>query len=255
MERRSFIVAALLGGATLAGVPSLALAQAQQSAPKGLGDLFKLRPGGREQAPPAARYVAEDVGFIFDRSSNAVRFEGAQEIIILMRQPAPQGGMLYVNDLGEPVLKVSGLGGMTLFTPDRPQGIPVSLVGAATPIRMDVLLRPGLNMGGWVQGMSREISRAVGPQSRIGIEAPLPLDQSAYPLLADVLVLTQQAVIRNARRERTRAKMQRLTTIFVQVGPAPHARVEDEVLRITINPAKGLAGRPSSEKIARALAR
>jgi hypothetical protein len=255
MERRSFALAALLAAAMLAGGPTLAFAQGQRSAPQGLGDLLKLRPDARVQAPPAGRYVAENVTFTFDRENNAVRFEGAQEVIVLRQQRAPQGGAIYLNDVGEAVLKISGHGGMTLFTPERPQGVPVALIGAATPIRMEVLLRPGLNMGAWVQSMSREISRAVGPQSRIGIEAPLPLDQAAYPLLADVLVLTQQAVLRNARRERTRAKLQDLSTIYVKVGGAPAARVEGGVLEITINPNQGLAGRPSSEKIARALAR
>lgn len=243
-----------MGGALLAGVPSLSHAQAPvRPQARSLGDLFNLRTDRRDQAPPAGRYVAENVGFTFDRSSSAVRFDGGREIIVLMRQSAPNGGVIYFNDVGEPVLKVSGLGGMTLFTPEQPQGIPVSFVAVAAPIRMEVLIRPGLDMSDWVQSMSRDISRAVGPGARIGIEAPLPLDQDAYPLLADVLLLTQQAVVRNARRERAREKMRALSTIFVQMGSAPAVKVERDVLRITIAPSRGIAGRPSSEKIARAL--
>nr|QQZ52104.1 DUF4908 domain-containing protein [Phenylobacterium glaciei] len=46
---------------------------------------------------------------------------------------APRGDIIYKNDLGEPVLRATRLGGLTLFTPDRPGGTAAALAGAVRP--------------------------------------------------------------------------------------------------------------------------
>ncbi len=260
MERRSFTLAAV--GALLAGYPLPAFAQGPargtpQGTPVGspLGDMLSLRSQGPgAQAPVAARYQAENVAFTFDRTGPSVRFEGAREIIALARQPAPMGGALYVNDVGEPVLRVSGLGGMTLFTAERPQGMPVAFVAMAAPNRLDDF-RPDFDLGFWMRSVSSRITRQMGMRRQVAVIGDLdPKTPSA--LVADALTLAEQAFRKNAQRQRLRERMEHIDTVLVKdEGAGPAVRVTGHTLEIIIVPAKGLAGRPSSEKIARALAR
>ncbi|HWW27986.1 MAG TPA: DUF4908 domain-containing protein, partial [Caulobacter sp.] len=73
-------------------------------------------------APPIARYVAETGdAFILDRAAPQplLKFENSSEVWVLSPQPAPRGDTIYKNELGEPVLRASKLGGMTLFTRER----------------------------------------------------------------------------------------------------------------------------------------
>ena len=255
MERRSFILAALLGGALLAGGPSLAFAQpqARSAPPQGLGDMLR-RPDVGAQAPVAARYVVENLTFTFDRSVPSLRFENGSEIIVLVRQAAPQGGAIYLNDIGEPVLKVSGLGGMTLFTAQRPQGIPVQFLAVAPPIRLESL-RPGVSVSFWMQGVSSRITRLMGMKRQVAVLVDID-PKTSLNLVIDAITLAEEAFRKNAQRDRTKVRMGHIDTILVKdEGRGPAVRVVGDTLEITIDPAKGLAGRPSSERIARALAR
>ena len=252
MERTSFTLAAALGGAMLAGVPTLALAQATaRPAPRygSFSDMLGMR---GPTSPPIGRYAAEGVVFIFDRTGGAVQFEGAREIVVLQRQPAPRGGDIYVNDVGEPVLRIGASGGMTLFTSERPQGVPVAFVAAAPPMRLEQM-KADIDMLRAMRSVSAQITRVMGFQQQVSVEAP-DMPPATWPILADVLFLTHTAFLKNATRERSKAKMRHIDTILVQQGPGPAVRVQGDVLRITITPSKGVAGRPSSEKYARALA-
>src|SRR5205085_2614180 len=129
---------ALLGAAALAAHPGPAAAD-------GLRDgLFRKVPGvGRVPAPPLiARYVSEDGhSFVLDRSQPRplLKFDDSAEVWVLNPQPAPRGDTIYKNDLGEPMLRATRLGGVTLFTEDRPNGAAVSLAGGGTPLRLMLL--------------------------------------------------------------------------------------------------------------------
>ena len=75
-----------------------------------------------EREPPrVAHYDSEygRVGFILDRSGELakLKFDGSEESLVLRWQPAASGDRLLVRDDGEVVIRVSGLGGMTLYTP------------------------------------------------------------------------------------------------------------------------------------------
>lgn len=256
MERRSFILAALLGGALLAGAPSLALAQPQsrQAPPRGdIGEMLNLRPQDEDpRAPVAARYETESVGFTFDRSSPALRFDRASEIIVLSRRPEPRGGAMYVNDLGEPVLKVSGLGGMTLFTPDRPQGVPVRFVAVAPPLRLPPIGN-AVMFGVRISEASRRATRVV--QKLVVFEVrtdPTPETDEVYADAANLVAEAFEHVGRIDER-RANARWRRVTQVELIEGAAPGAVLFEDTLRITVTPERGIAGRPSSARIARAL--
>ena len=65
-----------------------------------------------------------------------LKFQDSPEVWALHPAPAPRGDMIYKNDLGEPVLRATRLGGYTLFTDARPSGEAVSFAGGAPPLRL-----------------------------------------------------------------------------------------------------------------------
>jgi hypothetical protein len=124
--------------------------------PFNLGDeLFGHRPA---KPPPLALYrdnTDGDPAFILDRSSPVVllRFQDSTEIWLLTPHPAPRGDIIYRNDVGEAMLRATRLGGLTLFTPDRPDGMPAAVISDAPPLRLapvpnsSVLLPPTPSSG------------------------------------------------------------------------------------------------------------
>ena len=65
-----------------------------------------------------------------------MKFDDSPEIWALRPHPAPRGDVIYKNDLGEPMLRATRLGGLTLFTADRPGGSPAALTGAGGALRL-----------------------------------------------------------------------------------------------------------------------
>src|SRR5690606_35936740 len=103
--------------------------------------LFGRHPAdGRSQvAPPVARYVSEDGDvFILDRTQSRplLKFENSPEVWALSPQPAPRGDVIYKNDLGTPVIRATRLGGVTIFTDQRPAGSAAALAGGGDPLRL-----------------------------------------------------------------------------------------------------------------------
>src|SRR3989344_2510936 len=125
--------------AALLGVAALAFAHPAEAGPvdRLREGLFKHR-GAEASRPQIARYVAEEgLVFILDRTQPVpmLKFEDSPEVWALAPNPAPRGDTIYKNDLGEPVLRVTRLGGFTLFTDQRPSGEAVSLAGGGGPPR------------------------------------------------------------------------------------------------------------------------
>ena len=102
--------------------------------------LFGQHPAaGRNSSPPVARYVSQEGDvFVLDRSQNRplLKFQDSPEVWALKPQPAPRGDIIYKNDLGEPVLRATRLGGLTLFTEDRPGGTAAALAGGGPALRL-----------------------------------------------------------------------------------------------------------------------
>ena len=115
-------------------------------------------------APPIARYVAETGdAFILDRAAPQplLKFENSSEIWVLSPQPAPRGDTIYKNELGEPVLRASKLGGMTLFTRERPGGDAAALMGKASSIQPP----PFISVRGGRNTLGQALSAATQPDA------------------------------------------------------------------------------------------
>lgn len=233
--------------ASLAGVAALALAPAAGAGPvdRLREGLFRSR-GAEASGPPIARYVSEEGRvFILDRTQpvTMMKFEDSPEVWALAPNPAPRGDTIYKNDLGEPVLRITRLGGFTLFTDERPSGEAVSLAGGGIPLRL-APMSP--------QALFERLTQASSRASRAARRS-LMFDAEATPassaLIADAAMVTSVAIIRLSQRKDGRALLSRVSKVQFEEGRKAQATLKGGVLRIVVAPEQGLAGRPSSERI------
>lgn len=203
--------------------------------------------GRQAPPPPVARYVSETgEGFILDRSNERtlLRFENSPEIWVLQPQIGPRGDVIYKNDIGQVLLRATRLGGLTLFTGKRPDGASASLTGASAPIRLKAI-GPGALLR-ILLASSSEASRL--SNHRISFDAEASPDSST--LIADAAILTVMAINRVSRRPNGAAITARIQRVVIVEGARPEVALRAGTLLVVVTPALGVAGRPSSERIA-----
>ena len=233
----------------------LATAAWAQSAPPSLGEALVGRRAAAEGRPvsaPVARYMADEgPSFILDQRTGAafLRFDGSDEIWVLRPDHGPRGELIWRNDVGRPVLSASRLGGMTVFTQLRPGGAPVAFHAPAEALRPAQITPQDLHQR-FVEASVRA-TRAVGRLVRF--EGLMDIRPGEEPVLADAANLASSAIVRMAARpSRVVAQIRR---VRMTRGPRANAQVSADTVIVTINPAQGVAGRPSSDRIALAIAR
>jgi hypothetical protein len=202
--------------------------------------------------PAVGRYMAEGQSFIFDRSASdnseaLLKFDDSPEVWVLQPSPAPGGVTIYRNDVGQPMVRVTKLGGVTLFTRREPEGVPVSLQGDAE----DILLPPFLAGGVLLQRAAQASDRT----SRVATHAvtfeALNFSPATSPLFVDAITITSDAIARLSRRKDAKPFLAKLGKVEFVVGGKPDVGFSGSVLTITLTPGKGYAGRPSSDRIAK----
>lgn len=208
--------------------------------------------GRRAATPPVARYVADDGGaFVLDLTATRplLKFDSSPEVWALSPSPAPRGDVIYRNDLGQPVLRATRLGGVTVFTSLRPTGEAAALAGASGPLRL-----PQMGPAAVLQALkvaSIRASRAA--KHLIAVEAEDVTPEGAA-LIADAALVASEAVVRLSARKDTRS-LARVGKISLTEGATPSVKMSGGVMQISVAPAMGLAGRPSSERIAHVASR
>ncbi|MFZ5668622.1 MAG: DUF4908 domain-containing protein [Pseudomonadota bacterium] len=212
--------------------------------------LFGDRPDAqrRAPAPPVARYVSEaGEGFILDRSSAErplLRFEGSPEIWVLQPTIGPRGDIIYKNDLGQVLLRATRLGGLTLFTGKRPSGSSAELTGAAPPVRLKAI--GPVDLYNILVLASARATRLSG--HRLSFEAEATPESST--LIADAAILTVEAMGRLSRRPDGAAVLNKVRRVVIMEGARPAVGLRAGTLLVVVTPSLGVAGRPSSERIA-----
>jgi hypothetical protein len=211
--------------------------------------------------PPVARYtVAPGVAFTFDRSDDPsealLKFDGNPEVWVLQPSPGPGGVTIYRNDVGDPVLRVTRLGGVTLFTPRTPEGIPAALMGDAE----DLLPPPMIPLDSFAQRAAQgayraslAIQQSLGVQHAITFSTPNLVPMPWTPQFTDAFNVAADAIVRLGREHKAKAFLAKLDGVQFIAGQKPDVTVKGSMLMITLVPAKGFAGRPSSDRIIKAV--
>jgi len=228
----------------------------------GLRDHFGLAPSSPsadQAAPPVARYLVQNtIGFTLDTSGPQplLRYSNSTEVWALKPQPAPRGDTLYVNDAGEAMLRATRLGGLTAFTHDAPQGVAAAYVGQAQPIVALPDIDSGAQLIFRMRQQSGHLSHMAG--HIIAFDASnQDVGPEGLPLIADTFNVTMDAFVRALSPENAKKKslIPNLDTVRIREGVPPDAFVKDDALVIVITPGRGIAGRPSSQRIFKVLMR
>lgn len=225
--------------------------------------LFPQNGGDSRHAPSVARYVDEggSVAFVLDRSSSVtlLRFDDSPEIWVLTPHPGAGGDVIYKNDMGEPMLRATRLGGLTLFTNGRPGGAAAALVGDAQALRPAAIQTPNALLQHLAQA-SAHTSRAA--QHLVVFDAPDVTAQSAS-IIADAATIAAEAVAELTKRADGRRYLGRLTKVLLVPGRKASVTMANGVLQIVVaakapnatSVSAGVIGRPSSRLIAAVLTR
>jgi len=188
--------------------------------------------------------------FVFDRSTPhpLLKFDDRPEIWVLSATPGPRGDMLYRNDLGETMLRATRIGGITVFTEARPDGSAAALDGASAPLRI-APLSPTQLFNRFYQASVRA-SRAA--QHPVPFETGQDAEPATAALMADAATVAAEALVDMADHPADRGVLAHVVGVLVTQGARPNAALARGVLTVTIVPAQGIAGRPSSRRIERA---
>ena len=235
----------------LSAMAALAVAPEPASAQSG-AMLRSDRPSaGRGSLPPSGRYVAETgQSFILDQSSprTLMRFERSSEVWVLRPQPAPRGDVIFRNDAGDQVLRVTPSGAMTLYTPSAPQGVPVSAEGSAARLLPPTLT--AMQLTNFIVHQSGRAGRAVGRLVVVDME----IGEGSEAIAADALSTSVDAIVRMTRSAGLRESAQAVRRIVITDVGRPRVTFSRGVLTVVIDPRAGYAGRPSSARVARTIA-
>ncbi len=220
-----------------------------------LGDYIfsgEVQDDRRAPPPPVARYVSDEgESFVLDRSSPTplLRFEDSPEVWVLSPEPAARGDVIYRDDEGEAVLRATKLGGLTLFAHGRPGGAPVALAGQAVSLRLQALSANAL-----LQKLGQASLRASHAARRLIWFDAQEVTPGSEAVFADAAAVAAEAVVHISLRKDHKTLLSRFGKVLFLPGARSTASVSRGVMNITVSPAAGIAGRPSSNRIVQAVA-
>lgn len=228
---------------------SQARAQSQGNVQAEQSESLRNRTSPSRSLPPTGRYVADSGEiFILDRSGQRplLRFDRRDETWVLRPSAAPRGDVIYRNDAGDQLLRVTPGGGMTVYTTLAPGGSPASFSGPGQS-----LTPPTLGPAQLFRLMARRSAMLSQSLGRL-IEINVDTGEQAEGLSVEALILSTDAVLRIARSPTARSSLDRLRSITINEGPRASVTYARGDLQIVVAPVQGVAGRPSSARVIQA---
>ncbi|MEM8987604.1 MAG: DUF4908 domain-containing protein, partial [Pseudomonadota bacterium] len=211
-----------------------------------------------ERTPEAADVSASwfetdkaDIRFLFDQSGPdpLLRFAHDPEVFVLTPTPGPRGDTIYKLDDGAAVLRLTSLGGVTVYAPPRADGEAAFFAGDGPALVLPHFTARQIEDHA-VQNAA-EAGAAIG--TSIAFEAPTDPTWFKYTsnaVLADAIDVTSRSLIKMANEEIAayllREKLKRV--VFLQ-GDARRLQWDGQTITVTYNRNAGPAGRPSSSEI------
>ena len=203
---------------------------------------------------------------VCDNAARALELAQAQAFDLILSDVVmpKRDGLALLEDLrnagvATPVVMMSGqahiemavratrLGGMTVFTPKRPDGSAAAFEGASAPLRVPPL-SPQALFRIFYQASIRA-SRAAG--HTIAFETLQDADPLTAGPMADAASVTSEALLDMAALPGGKATLGRVNDVVIAQGGKTGVGLQKGVLTVTIVSSQGVFGRPSSRRIER----
>jgi hypothetical protein len=204
----------------------------------------------------AGSYLAGDnLKFSLDAASNhfLLRFDGLPEVFVLYVDPGSMGGRILKYDSGETALRVTGWGGLTIYTDAAPDGLPAARTGDSLPPTLRAVSLSDVQAA----AQDEQEHLAYVRQVQLSFAADwtvLAGNTNLRALAFDTMENAARGLERFAANGAGRLTLgQHADSVFVTTGSKPTLALKGKTLIVTFNAGQGYVGRASSRAIARAL--
>jgi len=200
-------------------------------------------------------YTAGHTTFTLDDYADKflMRLSGDPEVYVLYSDHAPLGGRALKYDSGAMAIRVSGWGGLTLYTETDPGGLPAERTGDALPTALSPISLSDMQNAAEDEAEHLAYSR----QLHISFTADwaaLSGDSRLRALCFDALENTVRGIERFISLSKARTAFARkIDGVRMALGNKPVIFMSGKTLNVTFNAQHGYAGRASSRGIARGL--
>lgn len=208
---------------------------AQESDGPGFSQLFAGNPIFRDGL--TGFQTLDGRGFSLERRGNTTlfRMNGQTEVWALESVPGPRGDEFLKNDNGRLFVRLTDLGGVILYQPSNPHGMPVDPV-----TEPEAIPRPAYTEN-FEQSLLLYLSLRAGHRMQVTIE---DLEDTQERWLQDAARIAAEALVGSPDEAR------QLTALrIVQGERADISMTAEDELTIYVNPAQGFRGRPSSDSV------
>ena len=200
--------------------------------------------------------AGDNLRFSIDRYRDGflMHFAGQPEVFVLYADYGSLGGRVLRYDSGAIAIQVAGWGGMTIYTDDQPDGLPVMRTGdSSAPNLASITLAQAQSAA---DDETAHLSYARGVH--VGFTADwnaLSGDPGLRALAFDAMENAARGIDRFTANQAARGVFtQKVSAVrIMQTTDKPKIWVTDKTLVVTFNPHQGYIGRASSRAIAFAL--
>jgi hypothetical protein len=195
--------------------------------------------------PDVAHFNAGRSGFSLDRTKRKqilFKFDSDDEVWVLKSVSGPRGDEFLRNDVGQVVLRINSLGGITIFNNSDSGGVAAELTGKAKGISP----QNQIFSGSLQSAVDRSAGRFTGKYLQTihievtgGLQSYLVYD--ALERVADGLSQIPPKYFNNKKYKIKKVRLNR--------APNPFVILQDGTLEVGLTPGIGYSGRPSSAAV------
>ncbi|HEY2445891.1 MAG TPA: DUF4908 domain-containing protein [Rhizomicrobium sp.] len=207
------------------------------------------------QIEPGMYLAGDKVGFQIDAAGDGylLRFDDSAEVFLVHVDDAPMGGRVLKYDSGETALRVSGWGGITLYTDTEPEGLPAVRTGdSVKPMAAPTSVAD-------VQNAAQDDAQHLAFVRRLNLAFgadwnALAADASARAFALEAMENVARGLDRFSSSAQGRdALVRRVNTVILAIAGRPTVTLDGKKLMVTFDPGSGYEGCASSRVISRAL--
>ena len=230
----------------LIGVAYPLIAHCEPKPKSSFPEFSKLFPSAAvNKIPDVAHFNAGNSGFSLDRTKRKqilFKFDNADEVWVLKSVSGPRGDEFLRNDVGQVVLRINSLGGITIFNSSDSGGVAAELTGKSRGIspqnqvfngtlQLAVDRSAGRFTGRYLQSVRIEVTG--------GLQSYLVYD--SLERIADGLSQIPPKYFNNKKYKIKKVRLNR--------APNPFVLLQDGTLEVGLTPGIGYSGRPSSAAV------